>query len=222
MKLQHSTMFTALVHFFTPKGKILFFPLFDRATANVVTMAELLKNGMNDTGVINTKDLYHQIDRLENVGDDITHHVNVELSRNFITPFNREDIHALVSSIDDVADYIHESANRMFLYNLQEFTRPMQLLADLILQAGLEMQTLINELKDITNADKISNYCKLIYATETKADTVYNKAIADLFENEKDPIKMIKYQEILLGLETATDMCKDVVKVVESIMIKNG
>jgi uncharacterized protein Yka (UPF0111/DUF47 family) len=215
-------MFSALVNFFTPKGKMLFFPLFDRAAQNVVAMAELLKKALNDTATIDTKDLYHRIDRLENIGDDITHHINIELSKNFITPFNREDIHALVSSIDDVADYIHESANRMFLYDLREFTKPMQLLADLILQAGLEMQTLIYELKDIKNTEKIAEYCNLVYATETKADNIYNKAIADLFENEKDPIKMLKYQEILLGLETATDMCKDVVKVVESIMIKNG
>ncbi|MVN22007.1 DUF47 domain-containing protein [Mucilaginibacter arboris] len=215
-------MFSALVKFFTPKGKMLFFPLFDHAAQNVVAMAELLKKALNDTTSINTKDLYHRIDRLENIGDDITHHINIELSKNFITPFNREDIHALISSIDDVADYIHESANRMFLYDLQEFTKPMQVLADLILQGGLEMQILINELKDIKNTEKIAQYCDLIYATETKADHVYNKAVADLFEKEKDPIKMIKYQEILLGLETATDMCKDVVKVVESIMIKNG
>lgn len=215
-------MFSAIINFFTPKGKKLFFPLFDHATQNVVEMAELLKKALNDSAVVNTKDLYNRIDRLENIGDDITHHINIELSKNFITPFNREDIHELVSSIDDVADYIHESANRMFLYDLQEFTKPMQILADLILQAGLEMQVLINELKDITNTEKITEYCNLIYATETKADHIYNQAVADLFENEKDPIKMIKYQEILLGLETATDMCKDVVKVVESIMIKNG
>lgn len=215
-------MFSTLVQFFTPRGKTLFFPLFDHATENVVAMAQLLKKELNDPEPINTKDLYQKIDRLENIGDDITHNINVELSKNFITPFDREDIHALTSSIDDVADYIHESANRMFLYGLHEFTKPMQMLADLILEAAFEMQNLINELKDIENAEKITAYCNSIYAIETKADHVYNKAVADLFDNEKDPIQMIKYQEILLGLETATDMCKDVVKVVESIMIKNG
>ncbi len=215
-------MFSTLVQYFTPRGKKLFFPLFDQATQNVVSMAELLKKEVNDPTSINTKDLYQKIDRLENIGDDITHHINIELSKNFITPFDREDIHALVSSIDDVADYIHESANRMFLYGLTEFTKPMQLLADLILEAAFELQKLINELKDIENVEIITGYCNSIYAIETKADHVYNKAVADLFDYEKDPIQMIKYQEILLGLETATDMCKDVVKVVESIMIKNG
>lgn len=215
-------MFSTLVQYFTPRGKKLFFPLFDHATQNVVSMAELLKKEVNDPTSINTKDLYQKIDRLENIGDDITHHINIELSKNFITPFDREDIHALVSSIDDVADYIHESANRMFLYRLTEFTKPMQLLADLILEAAFELQKLINELKDIENVEIITGYCNSIYAIETKADHVYNKAVADLFDYEKDPIQMIKYQEILLGLETATDMCKDVVKVVESIMIKNG
>ena len=215
-------MFNKLIQFFTPKGKKLFFPLFDDAAQNVVAMAELLKKALNDTDSFDTQDLYHRIDRLENIGDDIAHHINIELSKNFITPFDREDIHALVSSIDDVADYIHESANRMFLYDLQEVTQPMKVLAELILKAGLELQTLIYELKDIKNVAKIEKYSNLVYATEDKADQVYNKAIADLFENEKDPIKMLKDQEILLGLETATDMCKDVVKVVESIMIKNG
>lgn len=215
-------MFNTLVQYFTPKGKTIFFSLFDRATENAVAMAEFLKEALYNTASINTKDLYYRIDRLENVGDDITHQINIELSKNFITPFDREDIHALTSSIDDVADYIHESANRMFLYDLQEFTRPMQMLADLILEAALEIQILIYSLKDIKNTEKIAEYCESIYAIETKADTVYNKAVANLFDNEKDPIKMIKFQEILLGLETATDMCKDVVKVVESIMIKNG
>ncbi len=216
-------MFSTITGFFTPKGKTLFFTLLDNATENVVNMAELLKNALEDTAIFNTKDLYQKIDRLENIGDDITHNINIELSKNFITPFNREDILALTSSIDDVADYIHESANRMFLYNLQEFTKPMQVLADLILDGALKMKTLIHELKDIeANGAKIAEYCELIYSMETKADQVYNKAVADLFEHEKDPIKMIKYQEILLGLETATDMCKDVVKSVESIMIKNG
>ncbi len=216
-------MFSTIAEFFTPKGKKLFFPLLDHATQNVVAMAELLKNSLNDPDFTNTKDLYHKIDRLENVGDDITHNINIELGKNFITPFNREDILALTSSIDDVADYIHESANRMFLYNLQEFTKPMQVLADLILEGALKIQTLIDKLKDIeANGAQIAEYCELIYGVETRADQVYNKAVANLFEHEKDPIKMIKYQEILLGLETATDMCKDVVKSVESIMVKNG
>ncbi|RYE35949.1 MAG: DUF47 domain-containing protein [Sphingobacteriaceae bacterium] len=215
-------MFGTLVQYFTPRGKKLFFPLFDQATKNVVTMAEMLQREMYDASPINTKDIFQKIDRLENIGDDITHHINIELSKNFITPFDREDIHALTSSIDDVADYIHESANRMFLYGLTEFTKPMQLLADLILEAAFELEKLINELKDIENVEAITGYCNSINAIETKADHIYNQAVADLFEYEKDPIQMIKYQEILLGLETATDMCKDVVKVVESIMIKNG
>ncbi len=215
-------MFTSFINFFTPRGKTLFFPLFDHAASNVVVMAELLKTELNGTAAINTKDLYYHIDRLENIGDNVTHNINIELGKNFITPFDREDIHALTSSIDDVADYIHESVNRMFLYGVQEFTKPMKVLSGLILEAALEMQILIDKLKDIKNVEKITEYCNSIYAIETKADLVYNKAVADLFENEKDPIQVIKCQEILLGLETATDMCKDVVKVVESIMIKNG
>ncbi|WP_419800649.1 DUF47 domain-containing protein [Mucilaginibacter sp.] len=215
-------MFSTLIQYFTPRGKKLFFPLFDQATQNVVAMAEMLKKELNDPASINTKDLFQKIDRLENIGDDITHHINIELSKNFITPFDREDIHALVSSIDDVADYIHESANRMFLYGLTEFTKPMQVLADLILDAAFALQKLIDELKDIENVELIIRHCDSINTIEDKADIIYNQAVADLFENEKDPIRMIKYQEILLGLETATDMCKDVVKVVESIMIKNS
>lgn len=215
-------MFNAIIRYFTPKGKKLFFPLFDHAAQNVVEMAELLKKALNDHTEFDTKELYHKIDRLENIGDDITHHINIELSRNFITPFDREDIMALTSSIDDVADYIHESANRMFLYDLKEIIKPMQVLADYILQATLKMQTLLDLLKDVSEVEKIDEYSNAIYDLEAKADQVYNKAVADLFDNEQDPIKVIKYQEILLGLETATDMCRDMVKAVESIMIKNA
>ena len=88
-------MFDTLVQYFTPKGKKLFFPLLDRATQNIVDMAQLLKNALDEPETINTKELFHQIDRLENIGDDVTHHIQVELSKNFITPFNREDIMAL-------------------------------------------------------------------------------------------------------------------------------
>ena len=110
----------------------------------------------------------------------------------------------------------------MFLYDLRDFTKPMQELANLILQGSQQMQVLIDLLKDISQTEEISAQCETIYAMETKADQIYNKAVAQLFDHEPDPIKVIKLQEVLLGLETTTDMCKDVVKAVESIMIKNG
>jgi len=199
-----------------------FFPLFEQAAGNVVVMSRLLVEAVNNTDINERIALYNQIDKLENVGDEITHQVYTELSKNFITPFDREDIASLTGAIDDVADYIQGSVNRMNLYNIETMTPSIQKLSELILQGAVEMEKAIKELKDMNNVRSIADSCIRINSIENQADDVFDRAVADLFLYEKDAITLIKYKEILAALETATDMCEDVANVMETILVKNA
>lgn len=212
----------SIFQYFVPKDKKIFFPLFERAAANVVEMAILLTEAVNAQEVAHRENIYQQIDKLENVGDDITHQIYLELGKNFITPFDREDIHSLATAIDDVADLIQGSANRMSLYQITEMTEPIRKLSELILQGSIDLQKAVVELKDLKNVRNIAESCIRINSIENQADYVFDRAVADLFLYEKDPIRLIKYKEILAALETATDRCEDAANVMESIIVKNA
>ena len=210
----------SIFQYFVPKDKKIFFPLFEQGASNVVTMATVLVEAVNSTNPTSRVEMFKQIDRLENKGDEITHQVYLELGKNFITPFDREDIHALASAIDDVADNIQGAANRMSMYRIDDFNDSIKKLSDLILQASIDLEKAIRELKDLKNVRNIADSCIRINSVENQADYVFDRAVADLFLYEKDAIRLIKYKEILSSLETATDMCEDAANVIESIVVK--
>ena len=212
----------SIFQYFVPKDKKIFFPLFEQGANNVVTMATVLVEAVNSGNPATREELFKQIDRLENKGDEITHQVFLELGKNFITPFDREDIHSLASAIDDVADNIQGAANRMSLYRIDDFNDAIKKLSELILQASIDLEKAIRELKDLKNVRNIADSCIRINSVENQADYVFDRAVADLFLYEKDAVRLIKYKEILSSLETATDMCEDAANVMESILVKNA
>jgi len=212
----------SIFQYFVPKDKKVFFPLFEQAANNVVHMANTLVETVNSNSPETREELIKQIDKLENKGDEITHQIHLELGKNFITPFDREDIHLLASAIDDVADNIHGAANRMSLYRIDDFNDHIKKLSDLIVQASIDLEKAIKELKDLKNVRSIAASCIRINSIENQADYVFDRAVADLFLYEKDAIRLIKYKEILASLETATDMCEDAANVMESILVKNA
>ena len=196
--------------------------MFEQAANNVVAMARVLVEAVNSGNPAGREELFKQIDKLESKGDEITHQVYLELGKNFITPFDREDIHALASAIDDVADYIRGAANRMNLYRIDDYNEHILKLSELTLQAGTELEKAVKELKDLKNVRCIADACIRINSIENQADYVFDRAVADLFLYEKDAIRLIKYKEILSALENATDMCEDAADVMESILVKNA
>lgn len=212
----------SIFQYFVPKDKKVFFPLFEQASANVVAMATILVETVNSNNPATREELFKQIDKLENRGDEITHQVYLELSKNFITPFDREDIHSLTSAIDDVADYIQGAANRMNLYRIEDYNEHIRKLSELVLQASVDLEKAVRELKDLKNVRAIADSCIRINSVENQADYVFDRAVADLFLYEKDAIRLIKYKEIYSALETATDMCEDAADVMESILVKNA
>jgi predicted phosphate transport protein (TIGR00153 family) len=210
-----------IFQYFIPKDKN-FFPLFEQASNNLINMAELLNKAVNTKNADDRLEFFKEIETMEHIGDDITHQIYLELSKNFITPFDREDIHQLATAIDDVADYIHGSANRMLLYKVDNITEPIQKLAELILQAVTDLDKAVRELRNLKNIRAIADSCVRINSIENQADYVFDKAVGELFDYEKDAVKLIKYKEVLAALETATDMCEDAANVLESILVKHA
>jgi uncharacterized protein len=210
----------SIFQFLVPKDKK-FFPLFEEASANLVQLASILHEAVN-LPLKERNELFSRIDELEQKGEDITRLTNLELSRNFITPFDREDIHSLITSIDYVADNLHGAASRMRLYQVDKITKSIRKLTEINLDACLHIDTAVQELRDLKKMKNITSACAKISKLEAKSDTVYDKAVADLFENETDAKNIIKYKEVLSVLETATDKCKRVASVLESISVKHS
>lgn len=206
---------------FSPKDRK-FFPLFEKATENLLNASRVLVEALQTSAPERRRELLKEIERLEHQGDNITHMILHELSANFITPFDREDIHALATVLDDVLDYIHGSAKRIELYKIDTITPPMVKLAELIYKSAEELNVAVHELKSMKSTSNIKEACVKINSIENHADDVFNTAIGRLFEEEKDAVRLIKYKEVLSALETATDKCEDAANVMETIVVKNA
>jgi predicted phosphate transport protein (TIGR00153 family) len=210
----------SIFQFLVPKDKK-FFPLFEEASSNLIELASHLHEAVN-LPLKEREVLFLKIDELEQKGEDITRQTNLELSRNFITPFDREDIHSLITSIDNVADYLHGAASRMRLYQVDKITKSIRKMTEINLEACQNIDTAVKELKNLNNMKTITNACAKINKLENKSDMVYNKAVFEIFENETEAKNIIKYKEVLSVLESATDKCKSVASVLESITVKHS
>jgi predicted phosphate transport protein (TIGR00153 family) len=197
-----------------------FFNLFDQAAKNAVEMAQLLVNAVNINDATEREVIFKQIDRLENVGDDITHKIYLALDKVVFTPLNRKDIHTLASAIDDVADYIHEASERMYLYHIVEFVQPIKEIASIILNASKEIERSVNLLRSNKQSEVLAS-CRIIKDYEHQSDQIYYNSLANLFANEKDAINLIKYREILHSLETTTNKCKNATEVLQAILVNS-
>jgi uncharacterized protein Yka (UPF0111/DUF47 family) len=209
-----------IFQFLVPKDKK-FFPLFEQATQNLVILAQTLHEAINAPKP--ERDAYYKkIEELEAIIEQISHNTNLELSRNFITPFDREDIHALISAIDNVAGYIYGASNRMKLYQVEKISKSIRKMTEITLESTQLIQLAVGDLKDMKKLNNIADACKKLYKLEAKSDSVFDKAVADIFENETDAKNIIKYKEVLSSLETAIDKCKGVANVLESIAVKHS
>jgi predicted phosphate transport protein (TIGR00153 family) len=210
----------SIFQFLVPKDTK-FFPLFEQASANLITLAETLHEAVNAPKA-EREDYFRKIEELEATIEEITQKTHLELSKNFITPFDREDIHSLIKAIDNVADYMYSAASKMRLYQVEKITKSIRKLTEINLESCQLIGAGIKELKDMKNHKSIKETCKKINKLESKADTVFDKAVADIFENENDAKNIIKYKEVLSALESASDKCKSVANVMEQISVKHS
>lgn len=212
-------MAIGFLKFLVPQDKK-FFPLFEKAAANLSLAGTAICELLTTNDELERKRLMREIEKIEHQGDEITHEIFQELSRNFITPFDREDIHRLVSALDDILDYIHGSSKRLELYNVKEYTPDMIKLAELIKTQIEELRRAIFELRNMNKMRDITDALVRVNSIENHADDIFDNAVAKLFTDEKDAVQLIKVKEILQALETATDMCEDAANVIESIVVK--
>lgn len=208
-----------IFQFLVPKDKK-FFPLFEQAATHLILLAETLHEAVN-APKIEREEYFSKIEELEANIEEITHKTHLELSRNFITPFDREDIHSLIKAIDNVADNMYSAASKMRLYQVEKITKSIRKLTEINLEACQLIGLGIKELKEM-NHKGIKETCKKINKLESKADSVFDKAVADIFENENDAKNIIKYKEVLSALEMASDKCKSVSNVMEQISVKHS
>jgi predicted phosphate transport protein (TIGR00153 family) len=209
-----------IFQFLTPKDKK-FFPLFQQSTKNLIELAETLHEAVN-APLQQREELFNKMTELNELGEKISHDTYVELNKNFITPFDREDIYSLVNSMDNVSGFINGAASRIRLYQVDKITKSIRKLTEINLEACQQIDIAIKQLENFKNLKKVIESCNRINKLESKSDNVYDKAVSELFENESDAKNIIKYKEVLSALETATDKCKSVASVLESITIKHS
>lgn len=200
----------------------LFFDLFAEDTANLVEQAKKFNQMFSASDKNELTHIIREIRDLEQKGDEVTHRIFLELADNFITPFDREDIHALAASIDDIADYINGCASRIQLYGVTEFSKPMEMMSEVLMKQVLEIDAAIRDLRNMRNAQRVRDAIVRINSLENHADDIFDEAIARLFSEQDNPMDLIKLKEVLSSLESATDKCEDVANVLESILVKNS
>ena len=205
--------------FFLPQDKK-FFVLFDKAALNLQEAAKVMYSLVTTMNKDERTHYIREIERLEHVGDEITHEIHNELSRNFITPFDREDIHYLASALDDIADYIFATAKKINFYRVSVNDIGMQKLSEIIMQSCNEVRKAVGELRNMKNMRVITESLVKINSLENEADDIFDMSIERLFATEPDAKEVIKRREIYQVMETATDKCEDAANVIESIIVK--
>lgn len=194
-----------------------FFELFKQAAHNMIEGSRLLKDFMEDFRDPAGK--AKRIKEVEHVGDTLTHDIARRLNQTFITPIDREDIHALASALDDILDVIEEIADRFVIYKVAQPTEVAVKLANILYQASVAVGEAVDLLgkshPDVTECSVRVN------SLENEADRVSRDAISALFEKETDPIAVIKWKEIYEHFEAGTDRCEDVANILERIALKH-
>ncbi|MBP7174105.1 MAG: DUF47 domain-containing protein [Cloacibacterium sp.] len=201
---------------FQPKDKV-FFVLFEKVTDTLVEMSKTFHEGITDFDM-NDETLLKKMSDYEHQNDSLTHEILVELGKNFITPFDRKDIHYLATGLDDIADYIYASAKYIYLYKSPK-TKEYSEFSLLIYKACLELQIAIKNLYGFKNVEAVKEACIKINSIENIADDVLSQALVRLFESN-DAINVIKVKSVLDYLEIVTDKAEDVANTIESIIIK--
>jgi predicted phosphate transport protein (TIGR00153 family) len=204
---------------FLPKDRI-FYSLFESVADTVHKMGIALQEMVYEADEDKRASILAQIENMEHKNDDMTHNIFTELGRNFITPFDREDIHQLASALDDVADYIYASAKKINFYKINPNDTGIHKLTELILQGSIEIKKAVHGLRDMKNLREMTEALVKINSIENQADDVFDMSIEMLFNNENDFKEVIKKREIYQVLEIATDKCEDAANVIESIIIK--
>jgi hypothetical protein len=191
--------------------------MFSDMANNLTEGARLLKAILEDMKDVPSR--VEQLKTIEHRGDEMTHDILTRLNQTFITPFDREDIHKLASSLDDVLDYVHGAGERLVMYKITDLIPSAPQLADCIVRQSEQLRQAVAHLEKKNN---VLQYCVEINRLENEADRIARSALGQLFETETNPIALIKKKEMYEVLETATDKAEDAANVIESVVVKSA
>jgi len=194
-----------------------FFRMFAEVSENVTEGARLLQDILKNPA--NIAERLAKLQAIEHRGDEMTHNIITTLNQTFITPFDREDIHRLTSSPDDVLDFVNSAGMRLTLYRISSPPPVAAELAGLIVEQSEELAKGVSLLEQ---NQRVLEHCVEVHRLENEADRVSRNAIAELFDNEKDPIQLIKMKELYEVLEMATDKAEDAANVLEAVALKSA
>jgi len=196
-----------------------FYEIFDQMAANAAKSTQLLLDLLKNFD--NIEDRIQEIYGLEQEGDMLTHDVIKRLNRTFLTPIDREDIHALASHIDDIVDCVWAFADRLKVFQIEKptedalsITRDLDRTVNVISKAIVELRA--------KKYDHVQEHCIEINRLENRIDRAYKAALGNLFANEKDPVLIIKWKDLYETLEKASNVCEDVANILEAVLLKNA
>lgn len=194
-----------------------FFVLFREDVDNLRIAMSVLEEMLAAAGDFD--DYQRRLKDLEHLGDDVTHRIVRELNSTFITPFDREDIYGLASSIDDVLDLVEETADTICLDGIENITAEAREMGRILGQIGDELVAAIGDLESRT---KITQHVVHIHDLENQADRVTREAMGTLFRNSLDAIFIIKWKDVYALLEKTVDTTEDIANILENVTIKNA
>ena len=197
-----------------------FFDMFNQHAGYIIEGTRELVALMSD--VADGQRHIYNIESSEKRGDRIAHEVIDLLHKTFITPIDRDDIHTLITRMDDILDLTEDVAQSVYLYDLRTITPEAKKLAEICVACSERVRDAISLLPNMENAPKIRKVCTEIDRLESEADHVMRAAMAKLFRDEPDVRQVIKLKAIYELLETVTDRCEDVANVIEGIVVENA
>jgi uncharacterized protein len=163
-----------------------------------------------------------RISDIEHETDTITHRCVEALHKTFITPIDRDQIHRLITRMDDVMDYVEAAAERIELYEITTMTNDVRDLADVLHRSAQQVEGAIRGLRDLKDTHATLKLCIDISRLENEADAILRRSVARLFKEEKDPIVVIKWKEVYENLESASDCCEDVANIIEGVILEHS
>lgn len=211
--------FNTIIKAFLPKDKV-FYSIFEQVGANLKEMAASFRKAIEESDPGKRVQMLKALEDGEHRNDELTHKIFVELGQNFITPFDREDIHYLATSLDDVADYIYASSKKMLNYQVNEMDTFMKEMVLIIQNAIIALDKALHELRNMRNLRAITESCVMINSLENQADELLDQGITKIFTTCTDAIELVKLKDIYQDMEIITDKCEDAANVIESIIIK--
>ncbi len=197
-----------------------FFDLFNRHADRIVEGSRSL--ALMITTFTDVEKHAQAIDAAEHAADKLTHETITLLHKTFITPFDREQIHQLITAMDDILDLMQDVAETIVLYDIRKVTAESRQLAEICQMCCERVRTVASLLKNVKDADAILKTCQEIDRLESDADRVMRSAMSKLFRDEPDVKQLIKMRTVYELLESITDRCEDVANVIEGIVLENS